>query len=286
MTRFAVLFAVIATSLPAVADADYLSTVLADNPVGFWQLNDASGSTTAINSGAGGAALDGTYTPAGKVDGTGLPSGVSAGALFNNPGGGNVNGNHVAGTGIASAFSGSWTIEGWFVRNSATPAGTIFSNNGTSGDKSGPVLTFGDPAGGTDVNSLYLMNSSVAWNTAIGVSLGSGSIGKAVYTVLSYNATTNQASLYAHVDDSGWVSNTNQTVPWTFAVNDAFDIGQHCVVNYPFDGTIADVAVYSNALAQADVLAHFNAAVPEPSTVILLVSGALGLQAYAWRKRK
>lgn len=286
MRRLTVLLAVAAMLLPAVAKADYVSMVLADNPVGFWQLNDTAGSTTAINSGTGGAALNGVYTPAAKVDGTGLPSGVSAGALMNNPVGGQVNGNHVVGTGIASAFAGSWTIEGWFIRNSATVAGAVFSNNGVLGDASGPVLTFGDPAGSSDVNSLYVMNAGVAWANAIGVNLGSGSIGKAVYTALSYDAAANQISLYAHVDGSGWVSNVNQTVLWTFTPHNSFTIGQHTPDLYPLDGTIGDVAVYGWALSQADVVAHFNASIPEPSTLLMLIWSALGLLAYAWRRRK
>src|SRR4051812_22840817 len=42
------------------ANADYVSTVLADNPVGYWKL-DNSGSTL-VNSGSAGATLNGTYT--------------------------------------------------------------------------------------------------------------------------------------------------------------------------------------------------------------------------------
>ncbi len=292
MKRIALLAAMI-VSLPAVGEAGYMTTILADNPVGYWRLNDVAGATSAVNLGTGGAALNGVYTPGVKVDGTGLPSGVSPGALFNNPGGGTMDGNHVVGAGIASAFSGSWTIEGWFVRNSATPAGAIFSDNGTLGDHSGPVLTFGDPVGGTDMNTLYLMNSSRSWANPVALSLGAGSIGKAVYAALSYDATTQSASLYAHVDGSDWVSNKDQTVVWAadLLANDAFTIGQHAPFaygdgGYPFDGTIGDVAVYNRALSESDVLAHFNASVPEPNAILLLLTSAFSLLAYAWRRRK
>jgi hypothetical protein len=60
------------------------------------------------------------------------------------------------------------------------------------------------------------------------------------------------------------------------------------------DGLDADVAiarVYGAALSGADVAQNYAAnagrfAVPEPSTLVLLASGLIGLVCYAWRKRK
>jgi hypothetical protein len=59
------------------------------------------------------------------------------------------------------------------------------------------------------------------------------------------------------------------------------------------DGPNADIAivrVYGSALTGGDVLQNYNADVgrfvPEPGTFALLITGFLGLLAYAWRKRK
>ena len=49
-------------------------------------------------------------------------------------------------------------------------------------------------------------------------------------------------------------------------------------------GMIDDVRIYNTALSAGDVQAL--ASVPEPSVTVLLISGLLGLLAYAWRKRR
>ena len=104
-----------------------------DGAVGYWRLGDAPGATTAVNSGSAGAAIDGSYMPAspGKVDAPGL--------IWNDPDtaaefdGGS---SYVQGSGLATAgpgggnvFAGDWTIEAWFVRDTATFGAGIFSNN-------------------------------------------------------------------------------------------------------------------------------------------------------------
>ena len=51
-------------------------------------------------------------------------------------------------------------------------------------------------------------------------------------------------------------------------------------------GAIDEVAVYGYDLSASQVLAHYNAAAPEPTSAVLLGSALIGLLAYAWRKRK
>jgi hypothetical protein len=55
-----------------------------------------------------------------------------------------------------------------------------------------------------------------------------------------------------------------------------------------FPGLIDEVSIYNAALSGATIQSHLDAirALPEPSTVALLLTGWLGLIAYAWRKRK
>ena len=60
-----------------------------------------------------------------------------------------------------------------------------------------------------------------------------------------------------------------------------------------YNGTLDDVAIWNEALSAPQIaaiaqgtLSPASFAVPEPSVVVLLTSGLLGLLAYAWRKRK
>jgi hypothetical protein len=55
-----------------------------------------------------------------------------------------------------------------------------------------------------------------------------------------------------------------------------------------WNGYIDDFAVWNSVLSAGDIadLQNHSAFVPEPGTVVLLVTGLFGLLAYAWRKRK
>ncbi|MCG8585873.1 MAG: hypothetical protein MI757_14290, partial [Pirellulales bacterium] len=70
----------------ARVEAGYVDEVLADSPVLYYQLNEASGSATADNTGTGGSALDGGYFdfphPADANAGLGLPGRVGSAVRF------------------------------------------------------------------------------------------------------------------------------------------------------------------------------------------------------------
>ncbi len=48
-------------------------------------------------------------------------------------------------------------------------------------------------------------------------------------------------------------------------------------IRYYFDGKMDEVAVYNSALTDVQVLAHYNATIPEPGSLLLLGLGAIGL---------
>ena len=58
---------------------------------------------------------------------------------------------------------------------------------------------------------------------------------------------------------------------------------------------MADLVIYNSVLSAGDIAANTaylqttyltGSSVPEPGTIVLLGSAAVGLLAYAWRKRK
>ena len=63
-----------------------------------------------------------------------------------------------------------------------------------------------------------------------------------------------------------------------------FMVGATVSYGLYFTGQIDDLRVYNNALSGAEI--STLASVPEPSTILLLTTGLIGLLAYAWRKRK
>ncbi len=276
-------------------NTSYAAKVANKGAVGYWRLGEAAGATTAVNSGTAGSTLNGTYNPSstGKVDHAGLIGNDSNTAAHFSV----SSQQFVSGSGLdqttasdgstANLFKGDWTVECSFIRDSATNAATVFSNN--VGKDSCAILTFGDESSGTNANMLYFMNSGIAWGGAFGIDLGADSIGKNVYAVLTKTGTNDangaKVSMYVNVDGTWLTPVIDQTVTWALNTSDGFLIGKHHDAGIFFDGTIDDVALYNQALTYNQVKDNYSSAIPEPSTITLLIMGIVGLLAYAWRKR-
>ena len=278
-------------------NTSYAAKVANKGAVAYWRLGEAAGATTAVNSGTAGAPLNGTYNPSatGKVDHVGLIANDSNTAAHFSA----SSSQYVSGSGLdsttasdgatANLFKGDWTIECSFVRDSASNAGTVFSNN--VGEDSCALLTFGDEASNVGSgNTLYIMNSGVTWGGAIGIDLGADSIGKSVYAVLTKTGVNTSGnalvSMYVNVDGTWLTPILNQALTWDLNTRDGYYIGRHNEGALYFDGTIDDVALYNSALSYDQVKDNFASAIPEPSTIALVITGLVGLLAYAWRKRK
>jgi hypothetical protein len=173
------------------------------------------------------------------------------------------------------------------------------------GDMKGVELgIFGDSgADGQNSHSVVYMN-------------GAGDIGNSINTT-----PTGSASLAPKLISTKWTSGAasplsvqlngaEQTLtPWTWGVNStqhwldtsidpSFGIGWSSAgysqdPNGFFQGNIAELLFYNGVLSDADRTAvtsylseKYGVATPEPGTCTILVTGLLGLLAYAWRKRK
>lgn len=279
----------------AVANADYAATILADSPVAYWQLDETSGTFE--------SAVDFNYPGSDFFEAEGdnsltrgAPGIVGNGISLANPI------NNTAPTGLASVTNntgmqpglGSWTMEAWFNTDAnwatATSTGNILrkadgARNGfylimNKGSAAGRVTAgFARPDTGLGVAYDVIHVSS----PVPGVSMGEW---HHVVGTLERNTTATSDTATLYIDGVMMEEKTSYNL---FGVDISptgrLAIGAGNTVLYGFDGSIDEVAMYNYALSASQVAAHY-AAVPEPSTILLLSSGIICLLAYAWRKRK
>jgi hypothetical protein len=123
--RFVTTMSVVALSVLMFAEfahADYASTVLADNPIGYWHLGESTGTTAWDASGNG---FHGVYVGNVALGNANSTAGLSAdtAALFDGATGYIDVGTHAA----LSTHSGGYTTEAWINLAGATGLGSIMS---------------------------------------------------------------------------------------------------------------------------------------------------------------
>jgi hypothetical protein len=105
---------------------NYSQTVLADNPLGFWLMNETSG-TTLTDQGSGAKNMT-TYQSPTLNQNTGL-TGIPKTISFNGS-------NQYASTGLQSTYnlapSGNWSVEGWFSTTDTSGPDAVFAIRGNT----------------------------------------------------------------------------------------------------------------------------------------------------------
>ncbi len=210
----------------------YASAVLADAPLAYWKLAEAS------PSGAGSVASSasgGTYpgTPNGTITWgqNGAMKGGGTSALFNGS-----SGYVTAGTTLATALMGSatWTVEAWFCAH-ASASGYIFSAASDTNHRvgiqyySGRIYTTSN-AGGNKSTTMTVVGS---WHHLVLDSTG------ALY--IDGNAASGTSSAATNATAGVFIG----------ALQNASNF---------FNGRIANVAVYNTVIGPTRVAAHFSAA--------------------------
>jgi hypothetical protein len=254
----------------------YSDVILADNPYAFYRFdNDTGAPGSVLDDSSSGGTNDGDYVGTVAIEpDTPLASG---GLASHYPG----NVNYYA-RGTSSQPTTAVTVEAWAKSDTVNWNNTgmiVSKRNGfiihpNSGGKS---LRFYVHSGGwtpVEFNLASIPGFDIRdWHQYVGV----------------YDSTlaNNQLKLYV---DGVLRAQTNKTGNITNQGNPTY-IGQDslcCGGNRRFDGLIDEVALYSTALSDDRILAHFNAAaiVPEPSTLLIwsLLAG-LGIGVGWWRRK-
>ncbi len=256
----------------AIAQAGYMTDIINSNPVGYWRLDDASGSATAANKISGGIA--GTYHNFNASDYG--QSGALTASGDNDPAVGFHGGNYISlNESVFSSSPNAFTVELWF--------------NTASLDRS-DILNYKNNSGTFDVGvfieggKLNLYSNGTNLHTAAD-SLAAGSW----YHMALTRDSSGSATIY--LNGNSVISGVSGFESFGSAGHDFWIGSNHDASDNPsamYNGKIDELAIYGSAMSQPTALAHYNAGitVPEPSTAILLGSALIGLLCYAWRKRK
>jgi hypothetical protein len=271
-----------AAAVPAAAQ-QYQNAVLADNPVAYYRLGEASNATVAND-----------LAPAGGTNSAALEGGTvgfaSPSLIGTDPGNGSVTLGPGDGRLTAAAFDKvgtGYSVEYW-VRLNAMPTNCCT-----------PVVSDGD---GADGDGFFLMNYIIGPGqgvtgdvrphySRVNMPLSSSPDdstqalvnGQTYHVVSTWNAdpnapATDNATIYINgvLDSSFTVTKNGDPAN----ENNPLFLGRDNRTGYAGASfTLDEVAVYDYALTPARIQAHFNAGIPEPTSLGLLALGGVGLLA-------
>ncbi len=213
----------------------YAQEVLSDSPVGYWKLDEASG-TTATDSST--SALNATYVNSPTLGSTAGPLTAGGTAATFSSG----SSQHVLRSDNALLDTGDvQTLEAWVKRANSGTTHALFSR----GQASGYIRINGS-------NLVEWLDSNVGL-----IATSTTPIGNNVWThvVCTKNGATSKIYINA-VDVTGAV--TDHVL--SDGANPSLAIGSDYPLGEYMTGSIAHAAIYGTALSAARVLAHYNAA--------------------------
>lgn len=257
----------------------YPQAVLADSPIAYYRLDEASGTTMCD---ASNSANNGTYNSSGitygvtgalsssadtAVGGDGTPTEV--GQSTSDPAG--LTGNH------------AYTLEAWFKSATTSPptnANTWLVGLGTTGGTGQAVVLSVNPNHGSQLGwgpasafTIDQFGSDWAWDpTTADVNLWDGNWHYLAVTYTPSNSAS--ASDYIGYVDGHDIGSPDARPYGNAVTNIAASpiiLGQGCNTNgcywLPFEGGLDEVAVYPTALSAARISAHYAAASAQTLTV-------------------
>ena len=259
---FSICLALSPLTLAGLAKADFVSTVDSTNPLAYFRLETANGSSQV-----------GGYTTTYQNGASVASPGIATGEPSNNYVSLNNANQQYVSTSLSGGVNTSGSLMAWVnLAELPSTAGTYFYVDGESQVGNDFDLQFQND------NKLYFYSaagSSVSYTPNT-----SSLIGQWNMIVATFNATTNTQDIYwdGQLVASGSVgSNTDKTGAFWIGASSVFG-GRY------FDGGIDEAAVWNYDLSAAQVLNIYDSAgsapsspsgVPEPGTKVLLAGGLL-----------
>jgi hypothetical protein len=256
-------------SIPSVVKADFISTVQSTNPLAYFRLESANGSSQG-----------GTYTTTYMNGASVATPGIATGEASNNY----VRFDNTKQQYVSTSLSGGVTTAGsimaWVNLGALPSASSSF------------FYVAGESTSGNDFDLQFQNDNTLYFYSANGSSVQykpnqTSLVGQWHMIMATFDSSSNTQDIYwdGSLASSGNVgSNTNKT--------GAFWIGESSVFRGRyFNGGIDEVAVWNTALTAAQVNQIYNAApngptpssAPEPGTNLLLGGGLLAIMAVAKR---
>ena len=258
----------VSATLAFISPTGYPAAVIADNPVGYWRLSEASGPTALDSWGTNNGAYYGNevFGMSGAIAGdpnTSVDFAGDGASLVRVPYSSDYNGGRDP--------NGSWTVECW-VRPDldaategglfAVPVASVNLNANRAGyffleQADGWQLRLGNSSGYLD-----------GWNGSAGSVGGTPQANTWYHLVGAYDGAVGVGYIYVNGTQvkSNVVSGLEQNLAASFNIGDRGD-------GAPFAGRVDEVAVYSGVLPASRIQAHYAAATAQPPSITLTRSG-------------
>ena len=254
MRLISLLTHVLLTAHSFAAQPAYRSVVLADNPIGYWEFDEASGATAADS--GGGTSEPGAYQNCALGQASAFAA-LGTCAQFN----GTTSRVRVEPSSVFELGTGDFSVELWYKT---------------------AVSTRGDMFNYKNANDFGLFANQAASGQIGG--WHNGQINGTTTTINAWHhlvATRSAGTLLLYLDGVQVASTADAQ---SFSANAPLFIGANhsgataYAIAIPFNGWIDEVAVYGTALSAARVLAHYQAA-DTPATPVIVNTTASGVAA-------